>query len=201
MADIPIFFIEPTGRDRVWLRRYESGSTCPGGEYHQAMTPIGEEACSTRALGDDHPHDDPLWPAFCEKCGHPFSDNDKWQRFRRSLYRRIDTGEEMTLDNAPVGVVWNADWALERRTEGFYVGPDGRCLVVKTPGGDWMIDSRASNCTMPEDNTHKCWVRHGRPEDGTLHVDKKGHTCAAGAGSIVCGAYHGFLHNGKLTSC
>lgn len=59
----------------------------------------------------------------------------------------------------------------------------------------------ASNCTMPDDKNHKCWVRHGRPEDGTLHVDKNGHTCAAGAGSIVAGNYHGFLHNGHLTPC
>jgi len=48
---------------------------------------------------------------------------------------------------------------------------------------------------------HRCWVRHGRPEDGTLHVDKNGVTCAAGAGSIVAGNFHGFLHGGFLTSC
>lgn len=54
-----IFFIEPTGRDRVWLRRYGGGSTCPSGSYHQAMTLIGEEPQSDIALGDDHPRDDP----------------------------------------------------------------------------------------------------------------------------------------------
>lgn len=44
---------------------------------------------------------------------------------------------------------------------------------------------------------HKCWVRHGEPPD--LHVDKAGVTCNAGAGSILSGDYHGFLHNGFLT--
>ena len=34
--------------------------------------------------------------------------------------------------------------------------------------------------------------------DGTLHVDKNGVTCAAGAGSIALPNLHGFLHNGHL---
>lgn len=201
MRKIKVFWIEPTGRDRVYLRRYESGSTCPNGSYHQAMVFIGEESESSRSIGDDHPHNDPRWPTSCEKCGNAFSDSDEWQRFRRAIYIRPDTGEEMLLSDAPIGACWNASWFAERREKGFYVGPDGKCLVVKTPGGKWMIDSRASNCTIPEDDVHKCWIRHGCPEDGTLHVDKNGHTCGAGAGSIVCGNYHGFLHHGHLIDC
>lgn len=54
-------------------------------------------------------------------------------------------------------------------------------------GHHWYIDNRASNCTKKDDDVHRCWVRHGRPEDGTLHVDKSGNTCAAGAGSIDTG--------------
>jgi hypothetical protein len=34
------------------------------------------------------------------------------------------------------------------------------------------------------------------PKTGRLHVDKNGNTCAAGAGSIITGKWHGFLHNG-----
>jgi hypothetical protein len=80
------------------------------------------------------------------------------------------------------------------------VGPDGQCLIVRLPGNhDWMIDNRCNNCTLPDDNVHKCWVRHGRPEDGTLHVDKDGVTCSAGGGSIDTGKWHGFLRNGYLT--
>jgi hypothetical protein len=62
-----------------------------------------------------------------------------------------------------------------------------------------MIDSRASNCTLPNDREHKCWIRHGTPPD--LTVDKNGKTCAAGAGSIQLGNYHGFLRNGHLEEC
>lgn len=71
-------------------------------------------------------------------------------------------------------------------------------------GQHWDIDSRASNCTRREDNVHRCWVRHGDPtQPHTVHVDKNGDTCAAGAGSIIVNAkqpaYHGFLHNGRFS--
>jgi hypothetical protein len=66
------------------------------------------------------------------------------------------------------------------------IGPGG-----ETEGGDYEGDK-----------THRCWVRHGDPDKGEpVHVDKAGHTCAAGAGSIATPGYHGFLHNGQLTSC
>ena len=83
--------------------------------------------------------------------------------------------------------------------------PDGRkkeikeALTVMTPGGIWGIDGSASNCTRKDDLLHQCWVRHGEPPDVT--VDKNGDTCAAGAGSIMCGNYHGFLRNGFLEEC
>lgn len=209
MTDIPVFFIEPADRVQRSLRRYRSSSNgkcdASGCGYCNAHTPLpdGPFGPAVRSFGDWQAALSAFpsgWPTHCA-CGYEFSAYDEWQEFCRRIYRRVDTGEEMTLAAAPVGAVWNADWFIEKRSEGFYVGPDGRCLVVKTPGGEWMIDSRANNCTMPDDDTHKCWVRHGRPEDGTLHVDKNGHTCAAGAGSILCGSYHGFLHHGRLTSC
>lgn len=78
-----------------------------------------------------------------------------------------------------------------------YTFADGPHLCVQTPGGSWNIDSRASNCTLPYDYNHRCWIRHGEPPQIT--VDKSGVTCSAGAGSIACGSYHGFLQNGALT--
>lgn len=115
------------------------------------------------------------------------------------IYRRSDTGELLTLREAPAGAMWDATWYDDRAE---YTGADGITLVVRTPGGEWMVDSRASNCTLPNDDVHKCWVRHGDPrKPETLHVDKNGLTCAAGAGSIQCGSYHGFLHNGELNPC
>lgn len=197
---IKVFFIEPAGRQRASLRRYhDSQMRCEasGCGYHNAHVPIedlpeGDPSVSFRDAAEARAWDS-RWPTHCA-CGYEFADTDHWQHFALTLYRRPDTGEEMTLRDAPVGACWDATW--DRRK-----GPDGRSLWVKTPGGEWMIDGRASNCTMPDDKEHRCWVRHGRPEDGTLHVDKNGHTCAAGAGSIIAGSYHGFLHNGHLTSC
>jgi hypothetical protein len=79
---------------------------------------------------------------------------------------------------------------------------DGKHLHAVCPNGaTWVIDQRASNCGRPDDNAHRCWVRHGDPEKGEpVHVDKQGDTCTGGAGSIVAGDYHGFLHNGRFTS-
>lgn len=110
------------------------------------------------------------------------------------LYRRSDTGELTTIPDAPVGAIWDATWYHEYPQ---LCGPDGRAYICRTPGGEWHIDSRASNCTMTDDDVHRCWVRHG--EAPNLTVDKNGVTCSAGAGSIQCGAYHGFLRDGYLT--
>lgn len=145
------------------------------------------------------------WPTACG-CGFEFTrDNSRRSAGGNAAYRRNDTGEIIEhLSQAPIGACWDLECYRDReffKNDGhpYWVGEDGRILCVKTPGGDWIIDSRASNCTMKDDMAHRCWVRHGKPEDGTLHVDKNGKTCSAGAGSIVCGSYHGFLHNGHLT--
>jgi hypothetical protein len=136
--------------------------------------------------------------------------------------RRVDTGEVIQRDTyaimrPPVGAMF---W--EQYSDDFYkpTGPTdypaslteagrkfpmsstfvfsgGPCLCVMTPGGIWRIDTRASNCTMPYDYAHRCWIRHGEPPNVT--VDKAGVTCAAGAGSIQCDTYHGFLRDGELT--
>lgn len=117
--------------------------------------------------------------------------------------RRADTGEIFeSLTACPPGAMWDAPWMHDHgKLKGGYLlgGPntDGRWLVVRLPNGrDWCIDSRASNCTKPDDDRHRCWIRHGTPP--VLTVDKNGETCAAGAGSIQAGDYHGFLRNGQL---
>lgn len=79
-----------------------------------------------------------------------------------------------------------------------YTFDDSPTLHVITPGGLWNIDSRASNCTMPYDYDHRCWVRHGQPP--MITVDKQGVTCTAGGGSIQCGDFHGFLRDGELVT-
>jgi hypothetical protein len=54
------------------------------------------------------------------------------------LYRRSDSGELTTLRDAPVGAMWDATWFNH---DPAYTGADGICLVVRTPGGTWMVDS------------------------------------------------------------
>ena len=197
-TNIKVFLLETTDTERRELRRYATGPcSCKNypASYHDASVALD---IAPYDKSERHwPRDDPRWPRFCE-CGYEFEPEDPWQLFTRRLYVRADTGEQLTLNEAPVGACWFAEWYAEHPA---YRGSDGRTLVVMTPGGEWIVDSRASNCTRPNENEHKCWVRHGRPEDGSLHVDKNGLTCEAGAGSIVCGAYHGFLHNGHLTNC
>lgn len=125
-----------------------------------------------------------------------YRDVSGWEKWR-PRYRRVDTGEIFEhLASVPPGAMWDADWLHD------FIAPgaDGRVLVVKLPNGnDWTIDSRASNCTMKDDNAHRCWVRHGEPPHIT--VDKNGLTCAAGGGSIQSGDYHGFLRDGELIKC
>lgn len=229
MSDVACFFLEPTGRARRGLRRYASSAVaaippCPGPlTYHNALVWIdvlpSAEAVSSSVPSTVAPFlADPRWPERCA-CGYVFTAADEWQIFCDALFRRTDTGEECTLRDAPAGAMWNAEWMDWPA----YQGPDGRCLVVRLPNGhDWMIDGVASNCDAPcqdcgepvhrhlakppsvpcrmiKPRPHKCWVRHGEPPN--LHVDKHGNTCNAGAGSILAGTYHGFLHHGKLVSC
>lgn len=113
----------------------------------------------------------------------------------RAVYRNLDSGEE--VDRLPVGALLVSESGPR--------GSDGLSIVCVIPHEKrettwWHIDSRASNCTMPDDKEHRCWVRHGTLR-GTIHVDKNGNTCAAGAGSIMVPGFHGFLHNGILRDC
>lgn len=214
------FWLEPTDRVAVGLRRYArhgQGSsperfTCAGG-YHSALVFTGEadavfdDRDGRRVLAEqpEVPHDDPLWPTHCD-CGYHFTEDDHWQGWQEQIYRRTDTGERYTLrgqqpsdvgglPGAPPGAMWDA-WWMPRS----WAGPDGVCLMVRLPNGrDWHVDAEASNCTRPGE-PHRCWVRHGDPRTDRVTVDKNGDTCAAGAGSILAGDYHGFLRDGVLTA-
>jgi len=111
---------------------------------------------------------------------------------------RSPAGSLFTINDAPPGAMWDADW---QRCFG-RTGPDGIDLMVKCPDGHtWNVDGRASNCTRPDDNAHRCWCRHGDVRRGEIHVDKIGDTCAAGAGSILTPQWHGFLHDSCLVQC
>lgn len=192
-------------------------SSNPEWSYHRSSVVIGDEPDVGLPGGDAHPHDDARWPTHCP-CGYAFVVDDNFYLDRNNLYRRSDTGELTTLCAAPPGAMWDAIWYRSHGAGGPWTGPDGLSLVVRLPNGsDWCPDQQASNCTRDQygpkeidgrlwdkawlGRTHYCWVRHGDPRAGTIHVDKNGDTCAAGAGSIVSGNYHGFLHDSHLTNC
>lgn len=166
--------------------------------------------------------DGPLWdPTVCDRCSTPPPDDAEtgmhaYTRTRwstpsgwpeiGSLYFEPDQlglahfpEHEPFDDPGPMRCldVMNSDGTIARR--GWH-NCDSRHLICVLPDGvHWDIDSRANNCTKPEDVTHRCWVRIGRPELGeTVHISKDGNTCSAGAGSIATGSYHGFLHHGFL---
>lgn len=206
---IKCFWLEPTDREKRYLRRYVSrakdieSEKCPINGYHDAMNFLdespevaGPDGCwkdSGQTSSDFKGH--PLWPTKCA-CGYEFQPDDQWQLFTQHIYRRADTGEEMTLRDAPDGAMWDATWLHSVPDR---CGPDGRAIVCRVPNKhNWQIDGFASNCTRPNE-PHKCWVRHGEPPN--LTVDKNGNTCSAGAGSILTPSWHGFLRNGELMSC
>lgn len=206
MSAVQTFWLEPTDQMEIGLRRYthKTGDTfdCAGG-YHSALVITGqvtgtyEERDGRRYLTASVPtgqHDDPRWPSECS-CGYLFTPDDVWQDWERHLYRRSDTGELVSLNDAPPGACWDADWMPQNWRDR---SPDGIYLMVRLPNRhDWAVDSEASNCTRKGEK-HHCWVRHGDPRECRVTVDKNGDTCAAGAGSILSGDWHGFLRDGQL---
>lgn len=206
---IQCFVVEPTDQYDVFLRRFSfsSDGTCPHGKgYHEALVLLERlDKKDTRSYnnkleaavtGDFWPHDDARWPAEC-KCGFKFRVWDEWQYSPRAVYKRADTGELALLKDFQAGAMWRSPWLEEE--DSHMTGSDGASWSVRTPDGDWLIDGRASNCTLPQDLRHKCWIRHG--EAPLFTANKDGYSCDAGAGSIVSGAYHGFLRAGYLERC
>lgn len=199
---VKCFWLEPTNTVARSLRRYVShgGDNCPVNGYHDASVRIEDCAAERNENGFisdgnlDAVIGDSRWPVACA-CGYQFQVADQHQLSQHLLYSRSDSGELVTIREAPPGAMWDAWWYAD-----VVKGDDGMCVVVKLPNGrEWVIDSQCSNCTMPEDHKqekHHCWVRRGTVPNIT--VGKDGPTCSAGAGSIQAGDYHGFLINGEF---
>jgi hypothetical protein len=189
----PVFLVNLVGHD-YWLKgRCECPSPNNQHEYHLGFAHLG----SPHPLGYDELPDE--WvdgegeDNVCHTC---LSEIKVSGSMGYSTYDdATGTRYNCRTDPLPPG----ACYFLE---DDYCEGPDGLSLIVVTPTGHWHVDSRASNCTLPDDKEHRCWVRHGHPSpghpDGPLHVDKNGLTCAAGAGSIQMRDWHGFLHHGEL---
>lgn len=170
------------------------------------------------------------WPTKCDHCGKVAPPQTVLRRccthkdctamrpvvmrqiFRRTLYQ-TQVGDKMVVrDEMEPGDMYYADWfSCVPEPGGCHHGwsnCDGKHLIVILPSPHhhpWDVDGRASNCTLKDDTTHRCWVRHGDPRTEAVHVDKavpghlSGTTCSAGAGSIQADGWHGFLHHGKIT--
>lgn len=118
---------------------------------------------------------------------------------------RKDTGETHEHTHGfGAGAMWWATWypknfTWENETEPHLMVRCPNSATDPTDCRDWDVDSQCANCTLPDDNTHRCWVRHG--EVPNITVNKDGHSCAAGKGSILLPGWHGMLTDGKLTQC
>lgn len=211
MKGVKCFFLEPTGRYRFSLRRFawsspEASHSCNGyafvreEEHAEPPASVLYETCPATLERYGTP-----WPTRCNVCARGFRDvgfnnhgewmkPDPWQTVYQELFRRSDGGPDTTLEAAPPGALWYADWLILKA----WKGPDGHILAARCPDGtDWIIDGQASNCTQKDDAEHRCWVRHGTPP--LITVDKDGRTCDAGAGSIQTAGYHGHLRDGVFT--
>jgi hypothetical protein len=185
---IQCFMLEPTEMAKVGLRRFrrEAGACSASRGYCDAIADLGTAPIVRDAEGywqvdktlfTFPDESDPRWPTECEHCGVPFTAADHFQDWSEQLYTRSDTGEAMTLREAPPGAIWDASWYSRK-------GPDGKSLICKTPGGDWWIDGSASNGPG--------WDRTGVPP--LLKVSP----------SIQCNDYHGYLGMdvpGQLKEC
>jgi hypothetical protein len=198
---IRCFWLEKTALVEMDLRRFKhapvvngtSVRECPAPEnhgYHNAHALIGQsnrDDC-TDVHGDSWPHSDPRWPTHCS-CRYEFAPGDEWQFNPNRLYRRVDTGELMTLQRAPAGAMTDADWLRDRgysRADGLgYKCIDGITLQVKTPDGWWCVDGPSYNNRVAGPG----WTRTGQVPEVTAHP------------SILMTNYHGWLRDGYLVEC
>lgn len=210
--NIQCFWLEETGRARRYLRRFASrrgddipsDEPCPVNGYHNEMVAIDEVPVGRKPWKYDEEYivrdyggadnleafkGDARWPAACA-CGYTFLDTDSWQVFFNDVMRRTDTGEEMTLRDAPAGAMWDAWWYGD---SGFPMPPrpDGIHLMCRTPDGDWYVDGLAGN--GPKNDYG--WSRTGDPR---AHPPTVTASPSIQIGGIGSGAYHGWLRNGVL---
>lgn len=193
-SEVKVFWVEPV--DKFYTGTWK----CENGHYQRRET--AELAV-------------PAEPIPCDQCE---LQAEGWAGSSNTEFVRPDTGQRFRgWGELPPGAVYDAmhggdrephNWVSSRKGQRIKNRPgiDGRVLVCMLPDGHpWTIDSRANNCTLPNDDKHWCWNRSGRPEDGTLDVRKGGKpgqtTCSVGGGSIATSRYHGFLHNGVLRRC
>lgn len=131
-------------------------------------------------------------PTKCDRCGK--APAGETLNPGASATPKFDTPDE--TNNRP-GDMWYSD---SDYTYCGFQNCDKKHLYVRLPcGGAWDTDSRANNCTKPDDKVHRCWVKHTEKGVENMTIDKNGVTCGAGAGSIqIADGWHGFIRQGML---
>jgi hypothetical protein len=165
-----------------------------------------------QVFGEVSDYDLDRWPSACAYCGAPVPEDGlpdgAWEPILtaagQEIVRAVRQVYPSRLYDTASGAPEPGDvfWISVHEGDSCYQWddcPGPHCHGILPNGHDWDIDGRASNCTLPKDRRHRCWVRTGSPEAGTLHVDKGGRpgdppTCSAGAGSIAAPGWHGHLH-------
>jgi hypothetical protein len=194
-SKIKCLWLEPTEFMQLSLRRYrgmkggESECQASGVNYHNAlvvvesMLPKDPEHPNGCGLSEhpDYPRTDPRWPKTCA-CGYEFKDDDHWQINLHILYGNPEMNGLITIGDAPIGAMWDAWWYNDH-----YKGQDGKCIVVRTPGGDWIVDGTARDGGR--------WTRTGTPPNITVKPS------IGIGGEKGKWAYHGFLTDGHLVEC
>ena len=189
---------------RVYLRRFWDSR---GGNIHGQKYGVHEARVLVLELDGPREHggktveevygrfeNDPRWPSVCATCNVAFPDEAIHQVFAQDRY-------DTPSGNLEPGCMYWAGWYHFNHSCPWWDNcndPRGHLMVVLPNGIEWDIDSRARNCTLPDDRTHRCWSKSGEPP--RITAGKDGPTCTAGQGSIQAGDYHGFLRDGVLTN-
>lgn len=115
----------------------------------------------------------------------PVPDSDSlWKAPDGAVYQ-LGTVSAHGVPPAPPGAMWDASWLTGLSVCGArpFGGPDGRTFIVRTPGGDWVIDGPSFRDGEP---VGLGWTRTGEPPRITVTP------------SIVLPGYHAWLRDGSL---
>jgi hypothetical protein len=212
MGDIQARLIQEIGT-RAWLRvyTYGPGLECPVNKTYgcDASVVLGDVMTKDDRFfgGSPSDHSDHLWPKTCGACKGPLPGGATRQILRKPLFNTASgapergdlfwrSGEHWESEFTAYGQVGQARPCKPTRCHHRWTNCDGNHLYAILPDGtEWCVYGRASNCTLQDDQEHRCWVTTG--ELPNITACKNGYTCSAGAGSIAStSGWHGFLVNG-----
>lgn len=150
-VSVRLQIIEPTDHYRLHARRAVAWRIngapnpqrlCPlranGYGFHNSEGMIGDRHVECLTAFGPPDNEDPHWPKSC-LCGYTFTEQDDRVFYSEQLWQAED-GNRYELADAPVGSLWHAYWMPRATPNTKWAGPDGLCLVVRTPGGDWWVD-------------------------------------------------------------